>query len=608
MMHLLAKTAERREAKEQQQRHEQRRDSTTSSASDGDHSATATDDEPTPTAASSSSSAARPTAHRLLSLSGGSDDSLFQSPLSLVSSLSHSLLHTAKHSLSEGGHAGHKLLRQVRAGVRAGIHGIEAAAAMRNDREGNEHDDETEEKYPAPAAARGRNQRPSTADGTVAEEDAEATGSDAESESGDGASDAPLSAADLAVRRINFMRLLSRCEDMSYRHLHAPPGERPLLLVRAGEPNPDAAAFFRFVALLQRELSEHFSPDSSASRAGRGRGGDAARAARMLHADPRKDLELRRRVAFLATVSDKEESAAAAAGALGYGAASASAWSEEKKHVFASGAASRPRHTYTPANPARARGGVAAMAGASASAIAAPASSHSHWDSLRPPPLAHGVHSLRSSSVAAIASAASAAAAASSSGVASPRVDQSFSSELASPFVLDDTAFAGDDANADDDSVAELLERAPPPLDPTQELRAMLFAKSSQSSSGGGGGGGGSASSSSGSGGGATQSAEFRAEMEQRALIGELHSMTESLKANALRLRSAMGADARVLDAADTALDSNLAAIKTENARLKKWAHSGCSEMCWNILLIVVLWAVFIATFLFIKIFPAPKN
>jgi len=30
--------------------------------------------------------------------------------------------------------------------------------------------------------------------------------------------------------------------------------------------------------------------------------------------------------------------------------------------------------------------------------------------------------------------------------------------------------------------------------------------------------------------------------------------------------------------------------------------------MCWNIALIVTLWGVFIATFLFIKIFPAPRH
>lgn len=103
-------------------------------------------------------------------------------------------------------------------------------------------------------------------------------------------------------------------------------------------------------------------------------------------------------------------------------------------------------------------------------------------------------------------------------------------------------------------------------------------------------------------------SPEFAAELAQRALLEELHGMTESLKANALQLRSAMRKDSAVLADADSLLDRNLSAIKVENARLKRWASAGCGEMCWNIVLIVTLWAVFIATFLFIKIFPAPKS
>ena len=84
--------------------------------------------------------------------------------------------------------------------------------------------------------------------------------------------------------------------------------------------------------------------------------------------------------------------------------------------------------------------------------------------------------------------------------------------------------------------------------------------------------------------------------------------MTASLKENALRLRSALGSDARVLEATDELLDRNLTAVRVENSRLKRWAAAGCGEMCWNIALVVTLWTVFIGMFIFIKIFPAPKS
>jgi len=96
---------------------------------------------------------------------------------------------------------------------------------------------------------------------------------------------------------------------------------------------------------------------------------------------------------------------------------------------------------------------------------------------------------------------------------------------------------------------------------------------------------------------------EFRSELAQRALLAELQDMTSDLKSNAMRMRTALAQDAKVLDQADSMLDTNLSAVRVQNSRLKQWASHGCSDLCWNILIIVIVWVVFIGMFLFMKLF-----
>jgi hypothetical protein len=537
-----------------------------------------------------------------------------------VSSLSASLLDSGRHALHE-----------VKAGVRAGIGSIEAAAlraqqeaerearrtahrqySRKNQNHRDEEEDEDEDaaeedeendedaglerKAGQKAASDSRRNNSRDLDDENEERrSAEYSDEDGEEEEGKAAGAAfsssstgpsSLSETELSIRRINFLRLLARCEALVKKHLHAPPGEVPPLLVRAGEPNPTAQAFFRNVALLQRELAEHFAPAPATRKHGKGvsKGGSASAA---LHPDARKDTELRRRVGFLATVAEKESSSSSMLSRFSPFAATAAAsasfmqplkpvpaWGEEEKKGTGLIKLARGSGLCLRARSAAAASSFA-TAGASTAALGALPSQSSSSRILAPRPSAH-------EALVAAANAAAAAAATS----------------------------AGDDASSSVAGQQLYLQRAPPPpLDPAQEIRAQLFARSANYAAASSSSAAASSSlAASAAASAAADNREFQAELEQRALLAELHEMTESLKANALRLSSAMKSDARVLDTADELMDKNLAAIGAENARLKAWASAGCGEMCGNIVLILALWGVFIATFVFIKIFPAPKN
>lgn len=104
-----------------------------------------------------------------------------------------------------------------------------------------------------------------------------------------------------------------------------------------------------------------------------------------------------------------------------------------------------------------------------------------------------------------------------------------------------------------------------------------------------------------------TLSQESQMEQQQYELTEELLSLTEALKNNAQNISKALKEDEKVLDRADSSLTTNLSAIQTENARLKKWSENACSETCMYMFLLSICITVFFLTFIFIKLFPAPK-
>jgi tetrahydromethanopterin S-methyltransferase subunit B len=448
---------------------------------------------------------------------------LSSSPLGLVSSLSSSLLSSARRQVSSavsvGGDAAKLLHTQVKRGMEKGVEGIERATRTNTVAEGDEKSDadaDTKETSDWKESKSDRRRvswsQMKSANDEFDEQADDDDGGDDDAElssptvaSSSSPSSSLASSSDLSILRMNFLRLLHRAEETSFAHLHASPGSPGLL----HQPRL-AKSFARSVNMLQKEFLAEF------------------RRRRAVIQQGKENAEFMRRVAFLATLAEKT--------------------TQTQQPIRTERKVNYPtRHaTHTTAGVSTA--------------------------------LAHGVHSIRTA--AALLSAVNSASIAASSSIAA-------ASSSSAPLVYDE-------------GVESLLDRSSPAgvVDRTQEIRALLFSKQAERDN---------AAASSSSSSTAGPSREFSAEMEQRQLINDLHGMTDSLKANALRMRSALASDAKVLDAVDTQLDHNLHSITHENSRLAKWASTGCSEMFWNILLIITIWSVFIGMFIFMKIFPAPK-
>lgn len=457
---------------------------------------------------------------------------LSASPLGLVSGLGSSLLQSVGQTVStavhKGGDAANRITSTVKRGVEKGVEGFERRVTRNNTSSVADEENESDSTVGWESKSDTRvnsGRRMSWSDMKSASDELSASGDGLDDDSVGSAMsavaiapspDASLTSTDSVVLRMNFIRLLHRCESISFDHLH--PGANSSAPESSLKGPRAQRSFTRSVTLLRDMLSEF-------------------RRRRLTIQASKENASFVRRVAFLSTLA-------------------------EKYAAVASASALHDAQTRT-------------------NQIRCP----------RPPPaiattnaLAYGVHSVRSTTalLASVNAAAMSASAASSSSTL-------IASDPTDPLLYDE-------------GIDSLIDRSSPSAheDRSQDIRELLFARQAQRDSA-------RASTAATATATATQSHEFTAELEQRKLVNDLHDMTDTLKENAMRLRRALASDAKVIDAVDAQLDNNLHAITHENSRLAKWASTGCSEMCWNILLIVTVWVVFIGMFIFMKIFPAPK-
>ena len=356
--------------------------------------------------------------------------------------------------------------------------------------------------------------------------------------------DSSLALVDLSILRINFLRLLYRCEAISFHHLHS---SSPLHHPSPLHHSPRRTrSFQRSVDYLRAHLSEF-------------------RRRRQVIQIGKENSIFIRRVAFLATLAEKEVQQ------------QSPTQEQQIKQI------GLRRHPYANVVLGAING---APSSSSSSLSSFPTSTH---------PLAYGVHSIRSTSALLNGSTPSISSLPSSSSSAG----SSFNLTTALSTGATVQSLESSVSMLSDESVDSLVDRSSPMVHVGQEeeIRRLLFAKHQQQTR----------QPQSSSPLSSSSLNEFSADLSQRRLMNDLHDMTDTLKSNALRLRSALATDSKILDSVDQQLDENLHSIKHENSRLSKWASTGCSEMCWNILLIVTVWAIFIAMFIFMKIFPAPK-
>ena len=94
----------------------------------------------------------------------------------------------------------------------------------------------------------------------------------------------------------------------------------------------------------------------------------------------------------------------------------------------------------------------------------------------------------------------------------------------------------------------------------------------------------------------------------QERYIADLASDVAQLKNRQLQANKALKDDSRTLDATDRGLDQNLAQLETNRSRLGKQLQTMRSSKCWTFLMVAIVIALFVFTYLFIKLFPKPRR
>ena len=94
----------------------------------------------------------------------------------------------------------------------------------------------------------------------------------------------------------------------------------------------------------------------------------------------------------------------------------------------------------------------------------------------------------------------------------------------------------------------------------------------------------------------------------QERYIADLASDVAQLKNRQLQANKALKDDSRTLDATDRGLDQNLAQLETNRSRLGKQLQTMRSSKCWTFLMVAIVIALFVFTYLFIKLVPKPRR
>ena len=139
----------------------------------------------------------------------------------------------------------------------------------------------------------------------------------------------------------------------------------------------------------------------------------------------------------------------------------------------------------------------------------------------------------------------------------------------------------------------------------------MAAAAATGASSGGGGGSGAAAAAAGSEPGVQRESLRRQLEAEQATqerYIADLASDVAQLKNRQLQANKALKDDSRTLDSTDRGLDQNLAQLETNRSRLGKQLQTMRSSKCWTFLMVAIVIALFVFTYLFIKLFPKPRR
>ena len=142
--------------------------------------------------------------------------------------------------------------------------------------------------------------------------------------------------------------------------------------------------------------------------------------------------------------------------------------------------------------------------------------------------------------------------------------------------------------------------------------RSGAAAAATGASSGGGGSSAAAAAAAAGSEPG-VQRESLRRQLEaeqatQERYIADLASDVAQLKNRQLQANKALKDDSRTLDSTDRGLDQNLAQLETNRSRLGKQLQTMRSSKCWTFLMVAIVIALFVFTYLFIKLFPKPRR
>ena len=104
------------------------------------------------------------------------------------------------------------------------------------------------------------------------------------------------------------------------------------------------------------------------------------------------------------------------------------------------------------------------------------------------------------------------------------------------------------------------------------------------------------------------QVAAERAEREVATRYEAKLSQIEISMKQLLGQNKALKDDSRTLDSTDRGLDQNLAQLETNRSRLGKQLQTMRSSKCWTFLMVAIVIALFVFTYLFIKLVPKPRR